>query len=207
MRKRPACSIWAMICSDTRRACRASAADALMCGINARARAISSSAVGGATVCATLIRDSGLDQPHPAIDHEVLPGDIIGAGRSEKRGGADQIVGGRNAAQDRLGLGEMIDRVGLVAIAGRDQILVEAVPERRLDKARTETVDGDVVFAERLGAGLREGNDASFAGAIDGGDLLADLADYRGGVDNLAAAALRDHLLRRLLHADQHAEA
>src|SRR6476620_2498067 len=156
MRKRPASSIWATTDSETRCACRASAAHAAMCGTIARARAIRSSAVGGATVGATLIRDSGSDQPHPAIDHEILAGDVVGAGRGEKRGGADQIVGGRNTAEDRLGLGEMIDGVRLVAIAGRDQILVQAVPERRFDKARAETVDRDVVFAERLGSGLRE---------------------------------------------------
>src|SRR5262245_54315187 len=179
MRNRPASSIWAMIDAETRRACRASAAHAAMCGIIARARATRVSAVGEATDCATLIKDSGLDQTHPAIDHQILPGDVVGAGRGEKRRSADQIVGGRNAAEDGLGLGEVIDGIRLVAIAGRDQILVEAVPERRFDKTRTETVHRDAVFAKRLRSGLREGNDASFAGAIDGGDLLADLAGYR----------------------------
>src|SRR6056297_3015934 len=90
------------------------------------------------------------------------------------------------------------------------QLLVQRLPQGRVDDAGGEAVDGDVVLGELACAHLRHGGDAELADAVgDDVRIQAGFADDRAGVDDLsgqlALAALADHLLGGLLHADHDA--
>src|ERR1700730_17171331 len=69
-----------------------------------------------------------LDQPHAAIDHEILAGDVVGFCRGKERGRAHEVLRGGRAAQDGPLRSERIDGIGLISHAGSHQILVQSVP-------------------------------------------------------------------------------
>src|SRR5580698_9076914 len=163
---------------------------------SAKLEPVDRSVVARYIVCivgASKLRSGGrLNHPHAAIHHEILAGNVIGPFGREKCRCSDQIVRRRHAAQNRFVPGKLFNRVRLVSIASLNEILVQAIPERGFDETRTEAVHRDVVFTERLGAGLRKRDDAGFARAVNRSDLFADLSRDRSGIDDLAAAVLCD---------------
>src|SRR3954453_13033921 len=83
---------------------------------------------------------------------------------------------------------------------------VDNLPHVSGDNTGADSVDVDLVLPERPSRGLRQSYDSKLAGAVMGKGFISLLSGDRGSVDNLAAAALRDHSFNRFLHADQYAE-
>src|SRR5262245_5461866 len=137
----------------------------------------------------------GSDKDLSAVHHVHLPGHVIGLGRGEVDEERRELLG-RGGASDEGAGGELSHRIGVRRLRmDRAEILVEPDPHWGVDDAGRERVDGDPVLDQTAGGGLRHRERAELGDAVRDEIPEALATRDRASVDDLAAGALRDHLL------------
>src|SRR5581483_9926780 len=145
------------------------------------------------------------DKNLPAVHHVHLPGHVVGLGRREVDEKRRDLLRARRPADERAGR-ELAHRVGVLRlVVDRPDVFVQADPHRRVHDARRERVHGDPVLDQPACRRLRDGERPELRHAVRNEVPEALAARDRSRVDDLPARALGDHLLRRLLRADDHA--
>src|SRR5688572_21714436 len=145
-----------------------------------------------------LSASAGTPSTHPvaAVDVERLRYDVVAvAGRQEHRGAGDVLRVSHPPRRHRLADEPFLLADLAMFVLGKEAI--DHVPHRRVDHPGRDAVDIDLVFDEPKPGRLREADNRRLGRAIDRNERLTTAAGLAGHVDDLAAAALLDHLPRR----------
>src|SRR5262245_39909119 len=140
-----------------------------------------------------------------AIDIEGLASNIAGAGAGEKHSHGGDILGIVGTPD-----GDSFEAAPFHLFDGHAKRLSAlyhgGLRHRRACDPRANGVDVDVIAPQLMGSDHSHGNDGPFTGGVGGvGSTGIALPGDRGDVYNPSPLALRNHLLRRPLHAEKYA--
>src|SRR5947209_13886974 len=137
-----------------------------------------------------------LTRPVAAVDVQALLRDVIGVGGGEKDRGTCDVLRLLDATQ-RDGRRKGALWLSDLHVQQLRKLPIDLFPEGRVDDTRRDGVDVYFVGGECQSDRLVHADDACLAGAVREDQRLAPPSRLGGQVNDLAAAALLDHHLRR----------